>query len=69
MHKDTLIFIGLDTHKESTEVAYVDMERQGRLERPDNELIYHVKGWHYYRKKLSTWPGKLKSGYAEVMPV
>ncbi len=27
MHKDTLIFIGLDTHKESTEVAYVDEDR------------------------------------------
>jgi transposase len=27
MHKDTLIFIGLDTHKESTEVAYVDDDR------------------------------------------
>ena len=27
MSKDTLIFIGLDTHKESTEVAYVDDDR------------------------------------------
>jgi transposase len=27
MTKDTLLFIGLDTHKESTEVAYVDDER------------------------------------------
>ena len=27
MHKDTLIFIGLDTHKESTEVAYLSEER------------------------------------------
>ena len=27
MNKDTLIFIGLDTHKESTEVAYVDDDR------------------------------------------
>ena len=27
MFKDTLIFIGLDTHKESTEVAYVDDDR------------------------------------------
>ena len=24
MHKDTLTFIGLDTHKEFTEVAYCD---------------------------------------------
>ena len=27
MHKDTLIFIGLDTHKESTDAAYVDDNR------------------------------------------
>lgn len=27
MHKDTLLFIGLDTHKESTEVAYCDDNR------------------------------------------
>ncbi len=27
MSKDTLLFIGLDTHKESTEVAYVDDHR------------------------------------------
>jgi transposase len=27
MHKDTLLFIGLDTHKESTEVAYVLEDR------------------------------------------
>lgn len=27
MRKDTLLFIGLDTHKESTEVAYVNDER------------------------------------------
>lgn len=27
MRKDTLLFIGLDTHKESTEVAYVLDER------------------------------------------
>lgn len=27
MHKDTLIFIGPDTHKESTDAAYVDDNR------------------------------------------
>jgi transposase len=27
MHKDTLLFIGLDTHKESTDAAYVNDER------------------------------------------
>lgn len=27
MHKDTLLFIGLDTHKESTDAAYVDDDR------------------------------------------
>jgi transposase len=27
MHKDTLLFIGLDTHKESTDAAYVNGER------------------------------------------
>ncbi len=27
MRKDTLLFIGLDTHKESTDAAYADDER------------------------------------------
>ncbi len=27
MNKDTLLFIGLDTHKEFTEVAYINDER------------------------------------------
>jgi len=46
MRKDTLIFIGLDTHKESTEVAYVDDGRTSSCQ--------------HYGKKMTTKPALVK---------
>ena len=53
MTKHNILFIGLDTHKEFVEVAYIEDIREYPLNMNELELMHRVKHrvWHNHRRR------------------